>query len=393
MAAGQRPSWMEINLEAIERNYLEAVRRAGPSRRVIASIKANAYGHGVAEVAKVLDRHGVFAYWTGHVPEAIALRRSGVKTKTIMFGGYLPDVIPELVQHDLIPTVYDEVGIAAAARSGQGRPVPVYVKVDSGLGRLGVSLSEARAFISRVAKLPSLRLEGVYTHLPFSDVKGRDWALACSAKFQRLLDDLRNDGINPAVTQLWGSSGFIAELPDETNAVCIGHLLYGLSPVAEEVARADGFQIACTGIKGKLIHVGRHPVGNDLGISGQYRITGAKVTGVLAFGIGDGMRRAVPGQTVEALVQGKRVPVIGTSLEHTVLDLSNIDSPGVGDEVVLLGSAGGDRITLSDWGRYFGCSPLEVIINFSGRTECKYMNPADDIWQNFGSQGKQAVQA
>lgn len=393
MIEKQRPAWMEVNLEAIERNYLEAVRRAGPARRVIASIKANAYGHGVTEVANTLNRHDVYAFWTGNVGEAIALREAGIKTRIIMFGGYLPDTIPDLVQHNLVPTIYDEAGAAAASRAAQRSPVPIYVKVDAGLGRLGAPVTEARDLIGKVGKLPSLHLEGVYTHLPFGDLAGKQWALHCYAKFETLLSNLKRDGISPEITQVWGSSGLLAELPDCTNAVCTGHLLYGLSPVLRDVATLDGFQPACTGIKGNLIHVGHYPAGADLAVGSQYRIRNAKVTGVLALGIGDGMRRPVPGATIECLMSGKRVPVIGTSLEHTVLDLTDVDSPRVGDEVVLIGESGNERVSLADWGRWFGCSDLDVIINFGGRLTYRYANPADDIWQRFGSEHKQAARA
>jgi alanine racemase len=124
-----RPSIISIDLDAIAQNYGEVVRRAGPDRRVIASIKANAYGHGVLEVARLLQRHNVFACWTGHVPEAIALRRAGITSRIIIFGGYLPSTIPILLKYDLIPTIYDDVGLDAAVCAADGAPVPVYVKV------------------------------------------------------------------------------------------------------------------------------------------------------------------------------------------------------------------------------------------------------------------------
>ena len=385
MSDHQRPCWIEIDLEAIERNFDEASRRAGTFRSVIASIKGNAYGHGVSKVVSALSRRSAVALWTGHVDEAIALRREGVNNKIIMFGGYLPSSVSRLISEKLIPTIYDTEGADAVAAAANGNAVHTYVKVDSGLGRLGVPVSEAEGFILGLAKRPGLVIEGIYTHLPFRDLSGKDWALARAAQFADLLDRLKRRGVEPEVTQLWGSSGLLADMPDPCNAVCIGHLLYGLSPVLPEVAAAGNFQPAVTAIKARLIHVGHYAAGADLAIGSSYHIKNARVTGVLGIGTGDGMRRAAPGKKIEVLVHGTRAPVLGVSLEHTVLDLTDVEDPKVGDTVVLIGESGGDRISLSDWGEWLGVSGLEVILNFSGKVFPQYTNPADNIWGRFAT--------
>jgi alanine racemase len=376
---------MDINLEAIERNYAEAARRAGPDRKVIASIKGNAYGHGVADVVSALDRHRPFAYWTGNVEEAIALRRAGIDSKIIMFGGYLPSAIPMLVEQRLVPTIYDLAGAAAAAQARNGNPVGVYVKIDAGLGRLGIPIAEAEDVVLQLARMPGLAIEGIYTHLPFGDLAGKTWALERSQRFAELLDQLRRRGVEPEITQLWGSSGLIAELPDACNAVCIGHLLYGLSPVSTEVAAADGFQPALTAIKASLIHVGHHAAGADLAIANDYSTRNAKVTGVLAIGAGDGMRRPLSGQRMAVLIRGHRAPVIGISLEHTVIDLTQIDAPQVGEDAVLVGTSQSDEISLAEWGGWIGASALDVVLTFSQRLAPRYVNPADTIWGRFAA--------
>jgi alanine racemase len=380
-----RPAWLEVDLEAIERNLAETQRRVGPGRNVIASIKGNAYGLGVVGVAQSLERQGVYALWTGNIDEGIALRAAGIATKIIMFGGYLPEQIDELVEHDLIPTIYDTSGLTAAAEAGRkrGRAVAVYIKVDSGLGRLGVSVGDAGEFVAAVEAAKDVRLEGVYTHLPFGNAQGKAWALERYEHFTGLLDDMRRRGIVPDVTQVWGSSGVLAALPDRCNAVCVGHILFGLTPLTDDAAASDGYVPAVKALKASLIHVGHHPSGSDLAIGGAYRSRNARTTGVVAFGVGDGMRRPMAGQTMSALVRGQRVPIIGTSLEHTVLDLDVVDMPRVGEEVTLIGEMGAEQISLSDWAGWLGCTPLEVIMSFSGRLATKYVNSADSIWGAF----------
>jgi len=363
----QRPLQKEINFDALERNYRECVRLAGPNRQVIPAIKANAYGHGFLDVAKALQPQKPIAFWTGHIPEALALRRAGIRTPIIMFGGYLPAAIPELWEHGLTPTIYDEDGLACAARSSVKRPMPVFIKVDCGLGRLGIGIERARTFVRAVAGIPTLRIAGIYTHLPFKNLAGKDWALARAQGFLRLIDDARADGIEPEVTQLWGSSGLLSGLPDSSNAVCVGHALYGLSPLADSVPSDGSFETAFSRVVGQLIHVAEHASEDSNTTVSEYRTTNASRTGVVAFGYGDGMRRPVSGETITVLVNGRRVPVIGISLEHIVLDLSEGAPARVGDEVVFLGRAERQTITLDDWAQWLGCSVLEVIVGLGNK--------------------------
>ena len=379
-----RPNWMDIDLDALEFNYAEIDRRAGPGRQVIAAVKGDAYGHGAVEVSRALARRGCAAVWTGHVPEALAIQDARLGLKVILFGGYTADQIPDLVNAGLVPTVYDLEGAGAAARAGRGA-TPVYVKVDSGLGRLGAPLAAARDTIRAMAALDGLGIDGIYTPLPFGDATGQAWAVERATAFGRLLRELESDGIRPAVTQLWGSCGLYAGLPDPTNAVCIGHLLYGLTPFPAIAPVAEGFRSTVKTLGSRLIHVARHPAGAGLAIGGAYALRNAAAVGVIPMGVSDGLRRLGAHGQPEALLRGRRVPVIGTSLEHTVLDLDGIDDPRPGEEVRLVGQDGGERITMADWAGWMGCSELDAVLGFGGRMERRYDNADEDVWSKFGT--------
>jgi alanine racemase len=162
------------------------------------------------------------------------------------------------------------------------------------------------------------------------------------------------------------------------NAMRVGK---GLSTSQIHATRWPAFQR----LTSNLIHVTQHKVGESLGFRSEYRTGHAMTTGVIALGIGDGMRRPVSESTITVLIKGQHAPVIGTSLEHTILDLTAIESPQVGDEVVLVGKMGNSAVTLEDWGKWFGCSPLEVVINFGGRVAPEYINQADVVWARFGA--------
>lgn len=375
-----RPNWMDIDLDALEANYAEIGRRAGPGRQVIAAVKGDAYGHGAVEISRALARRGCAAVWTGHVPEALAIQGAGLGLKVILFGGYTLDRIPALAAAGLRPTVTDLEGARVAASAGAS----VYVKVDSGLGRLGVPLGEAREAIRAMAALPGLTIEGIYTHLPFGDAQGERWARERAEGFGQLLKSLEGDGVRPAVTQLWGSCGLYADLPDPTNTVCVGHLLYGMTPFPAIAPVAKGFRSVVKTLGSRLIHVARHPAGAGLAIGGAYSLRNAASVGVIPLGVSDGLRRLGQHGQPEALIRGRRVPVIGTSLEHTVLDLDGLDDPRPGEEVRLVGSDGGEHIAMADWAGWMGCAELDAVLGFAGRMERRYANADEDVWSRFG---------
>jgi alanine racemase len=364
-----RPLWAEIDFAALAHN-LAVVRGLAGQRRLIASVKANAYGHAAVPIARELVRLGVDTLWTGSIDEALAIRAAGIGARILLFGGYLPADIPELLRHGLTPTVYDRAGAAAVSAAASG-PTSVYVKVDSGLGRLGVPLPEAEDLIQGIAALPNLSIEGIYSHLPFGNTSGRDWARANYEAFAALLARLAGRGIKPPVTQVWASSGLLAGMPDVCNAVCVGHLLYGLSPVAPDVASASHLRPVMTAIKTRLIHVAHHAAGQGAALGGSCDMKNARVTGVVPLGLGDGMRSVGPGRTTSLLVRGRRAAVIGVSLEHTTLDLTAIDSPQVGDEAIVVGASNGLSNSVADLAGWLGCSELEAVMAFSKRIEIR----------------------
>jgi alanine racemase len=358
----ERPLWMEIDPAALAHN-LAYVRRLAGQRRLIASVKANAYGHGAVEFARRLEAMGIDTLWTGSIAEAIAMRGAGVKARILLFAGYLPEEIPVLLERGFVPTIYDREGAISVSRAAR-KPAQVYIKVDSGLGRLGVPQPEAEGLIREVAALPNIEIEGIYSHLPFGDVPGREWALANCRRFAALLERLASIGIRPAVTQVWASSGLLAQLPDMCNTVCVGHLLYGLSTVSDEIAPATELRRALSAIKTRLIHVAHHAAGEDLAINSGYGGKNARITGVVPLGLGDGMRNPIDGRSLTLVLRGRPVPVLGVSLEHMTLDLTAIGAAEVGDEVTVVGAGGN---SFKDLARAFGCSELEAVMSFSGR--------------------------
>ena len=360
-----RPTWAEIDLAALRQNVAEVRRLVGPERKIIAAIKGDAYGHGSLEVAVALSRCPIFGLWTGSVDEAIGIRAAGVTMKIILFGGYLPSSMTTILAHDLVPTIYDLEG--ARAVSAVGRPAAVYVKVDAGLGRLGVALDEAPDLVAAVAALPNLTVEGVYTHLPFKDEAGARWAHDRLLAFKAVMDRLEDSGIEVPVTQALASSAVLAGLDDGCNTVCVGHLLFGLSPLDPGLARKADFRPVLSSIKSRLIQVAHRATDTGTADAPGYGLRNDSVAGVLPLGLSDGMRTVPRGKTAHVLLRGHPVPIRTVNLEHTVLALDGVADAAAGEVVTILGEDGGTRIDTSELARALGCSPLELVMSFAGK--------------------------
>ena len=366
-----RPNVAEFDLAALRHNMRALRAITGPDIKYIAALKANAYGHGAAAVARALADDGdTFALATGSFEDALAIRNAGVELPIMMFGGALPEATPLLLAHDLMPTVYDRDGARAASEAGRaaGRTAPVYVKVDAGLGRLGVPLPDALEFLRELERLPNLRVEGAYTHLSFYDEAEREWAHGRMRAFDAFLEDLEAAGIEVPVTQALASSCMVSGLTSLGNAVCPGHLLYGVPSVAPSVADTSAFRPVLRAIRSRIIHAGP-PKAGMRGL--PERETPSRI-GVIPLGLADGYRPAAAGRTAFALVDGARVPVRGVSLEHVTLDLSTRPTAGVGDEVVLLGENGGESITLADLAGWQGVRLHHVLMSFDRRLPTHY---------------------
>ncbi|PPR63713.1 MAG: Alanine racemase 1 [Alphaproteobacteria bacterium MarineAlpha4_Bin2] len=366
-----RPAWMEFDLGALAANYEELMRQVGPGVKIIASLKANAYGHGAVECAKALANRGVFALSTGSFRDAVAIREAGVTAPILMFGGNLPDAAAQYLEYDLIPTVYN-METAQAVSEAATIPAPIYIKVDAGMGRLGIELTDAENFIREVSNFNNIKIEGIYTHLSFKDSKGEEWSARGIAQFNRLNERLRENGLEIPVTQAVASANLMVGHMDGSNAICPGALLYGLSAVNPDLANIEPFRPVLTAIKAQLIHVGTFPNDPALKEGGYHTVRQSSRTGVVPLGLYDGYRKAQDGIQAEVLIKNKRRPVLGVSLEHLTFDLLGDETVKIGDTVTIVGKDRGDKITLDEMAHWQGTGLNDLLMNFNGRLPRRY---------------------
>lgn len=370
---GIRPMHIEVDGSAVAHNVLAIQNLCRRPVHLIAPLKANAYGHGALGVARYLEQIGVYAIATGDAAAAIALREEGVRSRILMFPCHLASGIGTLIRHRLIPTVcsFEDARAVAEAVITTGtkdEPYPIFVKVDCGLGRFGVLLEHAYEVILRITRLPNIRIEGVYTHLPFFDDAGCAWAQRQTQAFESLIYRLQSEGIHIPIAQAAASAAIAAGFPQKLNAIASGHLLYGLSP-SDTQPLPEGLRPAISALRSHLLHVANYPDTSTPDLAGRFYGRGSTLdaaavrrAGVFLLGIANGYCNPVHREDAFVLIRGCRAPVLGVSAEYTVVDLTRIPDACGGDEVVIIGRDGAEHVSVSDVAGYLGMSPLMCLL-------------------------------
>lgn len=360
------PLHMEIDLHALETNYRAVKECIGPGVQIIASVKGNGYGAGVAAIAATLEKVGAYGVATGGIRDALAIRQAGNRIPIHMFPGILPEAIGVLYENDLMPSIYTNE-LADAASEVARKPWKVFVKVDSGLGRVGIPVEEAETFVLDLARKPNILVEGIFTHLPFADAAGKSWAAEGLERFDDLVARIERKGLQIPIRQSVATTGVLMRLKSACNAVCVGHLLFGgLGRLRPEFTHIPEFRPVHKSIRTRLINVRHYKTDSVAGAGGKISMKAGTVTGTIPIGLHEGYRAGAPGQTPQMLVGAVRVPVLFVSQEYSVLDLTTVDQPQVGDEVFVLGGNGSNRITIEEIAKWQDTSPLHVVMAMDG---------------------------
>ena len=345
--AEARPTWAEIDLSAITHNIALIRERAGRPVKLLVPVKANAYGHGAAVVGRHLESIGVDGLATANVDDAVAIRQAGATLPILLYGAQLPGGNRYLLQHDLTPTVYsaDSLQSIGALAEESGRIVNVHIKVDAGMGRLGVRLDEAAAFARQVLTTPNVRLEGLYTHIPFSDDVGEAWSRRRLQAFTEVVRAIEHEhGTAIDFVQAAASSVFAQGLPDSLNTVAPGHVTFGLHPVGGQRAEQSGYRKALTALRSTVIQIGHRRRGDDLPGTGPGGLESDATVGVILLGMDNGYRGSSAGAYM--LCRGRRCAVLSVSAEYTVVDLGDVPGAAVGDVVTIVGRDGDEEIAV-----------------------------------------------
>lgn len=382
-ADGQRPPTdghlhAVVDLGALRHNLALIRRSVGSTTDVIACVKANAYGHGLRAVARCLEGEGVEWLSVGSAVEALALRASGVACRVLLFPALPRENVGALTGAGITIGVQSYVEAERIARAAEGQG-SIFLKVDAGFGRVGVPLSDAVSVARRIRALRSVKLEGVFTHLPFAKAETIGWVEARLGEFGKVAAAIREIHGADLVVQALASTGTALgfEAP-EANAVCPGQLLFGIEPEwAKQVTGRDRFgtRPVLTEVTTAIGSFRSLPEGARFGAGGA-KVAGRDTRlGVLPIGYSNSILVQKPGQLVHA--RGRSAPVLSISLEHAVVDVTDIPELEEGERVTLLAANGRGATRLDDLARTQGRTSLEVLVSLTGRTVYEYADSAE----------------
>lgn len=358
-----RPTWAEINLDNLEHNFSEIKKLVAPPVKIMVIVKADAYGHGLIPVAKRLVVCGADYLGVASIDEGIKLRQADVKLPILVLGLVLKNDVAPLFRYNLATTVSSLELARALSRKAAflGKAVTVHIKVDTGMGRIGVLHKEALALVEKIHNLKFVNLEGIFTHFALADTD-KDFTEQQIGLFDGLLAKLRKSGIFIPLAHAANSAGIISHKKSHFNMVRPGLAIYGLYPNPNLSIKLK----PVLGLKTKAVYVKRVPAGYGISYGRTYVTKKASTIVTLPIGYGDGYPRDLSNRG-PVLIAGKSFKISGrVCMDQLMVDVQ--DTPvKIGDEAVLIGSQGKNKISVEQLAGLAGTIPYEIVCGLGSR--------------------------
>ena len=374
-----RPTWAEVSLGALRRN-LRCIQERVRGVAVCAVVKADAYGHGALECARALEQEG--AAWLGvtSTEEGVALRQAGIGGRVLLMTGFWRGEEDEIVRQRLTPAVWEPEHLEGLAHAAQARDasVPVHIKMETGMARLGVSTAGLPRLLEALRRTQRLTLEGLFTHLASAEVVDARDVEAQSARFDEATRLVREAGFEPRYLHLANSAAIAARPTLWRDMVRPGISLYGyylpLVSASGRPAEACGLEVEpVLSWKTRVIGVREVGAGQAVGYNGAYVTPKLARIAALPVGYADGLSRQL-GSVGRVIVRGRHAPMVGNiSMDITLADVSEVPGVEVGDEVVLIGKSGEAAIDAWEHATLARTIPYEILCGISKRVPRRYV--------------------
>lgn len=378
MQASYRPTAAEINLDDLRANY-EAFRAILPEEtKLMACVKGNAYGHGAVEVTRELESLGADYVSVAFLDEALELRQAGILIPILVLGYTSPEGIAVARENNVTVTLFTPE-VLEAIRSlplDPNHKLKVHIKIDSGMGRLGLLPEDAPAFIAEVHGAAQAELEGMFTHFAKADEEDKSYTLEQHRRFTGVAEALREKEINIPIIHTGNSATAIDTPHLSINMVRIGISIYGFYPSAEVNRERIALRPVLT-LKTQAVYVKSLPPGSGVSYGTRYFTEDDEVIATLPVGYADGYSRMLSGKA-EVLIRGRRVPVVGTiCMDQCMVSLKSFAEEAeqikAGEEVVLIGRQSGVSITADELALHLGTIHYEVICMLAHRVPRVYV--------------------
>ena len=365
-----RPTWAEIDLDALAQNFRVIRERVGPGVKILAAVKANAYGHGAVECSTRLEREGVDWFGVALPEEGIELRNAAISKPILCLGGIWAGQENACIRQDLTPVVYrlDVVEALDRAAKDAGTAVNVHLKIDTGMGRLGVRADDVPDFCAALKRFANIRLDGLMTHLASADDKEQTGVTALQLqRFEQAVAAFRDHGFNPVYIHAANSAGLFTFAESRANMVRPGGTLYGFTRDVLPANIEEPKLRPVMSLYSRIMLLKSVPKGEKIGYGGTFDTTRDSVIATIPIGYDDGYRRAFSNHA-RVIVRGQFAPVVGrVSMDLTIIDVTDVADVGLDDPVTLLGHDGDCSITAEDLGELAGTISYEITCGISSR--------------------------
>jgi alanine racemase len=370
-----RPTWVEISLDALQHNFHSFRQLIPADIEIMAVVKADAYGHGAVAVAKEVMENGAAYLAVAFLDEALELRRAGISAPILVLGYTSEQGLPLAIEYNITLNVYQtNILRALAALSSAEHPVNIHVKLDTGMGRLGLHNElEAIAFIEEALALPHVNVEGIFTHYACADEADKTYTIKQHERFDRVVQYFAEKQVNFKYIHA-GNSATAIDIPELTyNMVRLGISMYGLYP-SEEVHKERIDLQPVMSLKTGVVMLKELPKGSGISYGSIYytELESERIA-TLPVGYADGFSRMLTGKA-QALIHGQKVPIVGTiCMDQCMISVSDVDAVQLEDEVVLLGRQGNSSITAEELAFQLGTINYEITCMISHRVPRVYI--------------------
>ncbi len=384
--------WAEVDLDAIWENMVHMKENIAENTKILAVIKTDGYGHGGVPIAKMLEQLDfMFGYAAATYEEAHVLREAGVKKPILILGYTFPYCYEELIREEIRPAVYrrDTVEELAAAAAKVGKKAKVHIKVDTGMGRIGITPDEeGLEFVRFLIEHPELEVEGIFTHFAKSDEEDKTSANHQLTLFQNFIDRIQTELGLAIPVKHCSNSAAILEMPQANmDMVRAGITTYGLYP-SEEVSKDIVPLRAAMSLYSHIVYCKTIHAGQSVSYGGLFTAQKDTRVATIPVGYGDGYPRSLSGKGY-VLIHGKKAPILGrVCMDQFMVDISEIPEAMDGDKVTLLGTDGTERITAEELGELSGRFNYEFVCDLGKRIPRVYIQHGEitevrDYFENF----------
>ena len=373
-----RPTFCFVDLKALCWNFQQVRKKVGPGIKILSVVKANGYGHGACEVAKTLADEGSDAFGVATLEEGIELRRGAIRSPILILAGVYPEQMNQLLQNKLTPVVCEPEVLhrLEALAQRRRRSLNFHLKVDTGMGRIGLLASEIDSWLPELAKLKALKLEGVFSHFSQAESVEGSYTQNQLEIFRHVVKRLRGEGFDPPLVHLANSVAVITLPSSHFTMVRPGLMLYGIHPSPEMMG-----QVALKPVlswKTRIIQLKRLPKGSSISYGQTFVTERESLIATLPVGYGDGYHRLLSNRGA-VLVRGERAPIVGrVCMDLTMVDVTDIRGVQQGDEVVLLGKQGEETISADEMARWADTISYEILTSISARVPRIHHSPKEE---------------